>query len=193
LVRRIIFVFCLAKVPLDVIHFFMAKAQTRRNFLLTAPLAAAVALPLTDSLLAGAQTPAGPTQQPEQFTADAMAAIAKGLMATNGMKELLGGPTATVSVTIAAESKKSGAEFEYHAHRDHVFVVMDGSTHYEVGGTPQGSHMTKEGEWLAPTSVGHKSMTLNKGDVLVVPRMTPHKRITEGSVSLIMINSVTPA
>ncbi len=177
----------------------MAKAQSRRNFLLTAPLAAAVALPLTDTLLsaapmaAGGQTPAGPTQQPEQFTADAMAAIAKGLMATNGMKVLLGDPTATVSVTVAAESKKSGAEFEYHAHRDHVFVVMDGSTHYEVGGTPQGSHMTKEGEWLAPTSVGHKSMTLNKGDVLVVPRMTPHKRITEGSVSLIMINSVTPA
>ena len=177
----------------------MAKTQSRRNFLLTAPLAAAVALPLTDTLLSaapmaagGGQAPAGPTQQPEAFTADAMAAVAKGLMATNGMKLLLGDPSTNVSVTVSAESKKSGAEFEYHAHRDHVFVVMDGTTYYEFGGTPQGSHMTKEGEWLAPTSTGHKSVTLNKGDVLVVPRMTPHKRITEGSVSLIMINSQTP-
>ncbi len=176
----------------------MVKAQSRRNFLLTAPLAAAVALPLTDTLLsaspmaAAGQAPTGPTQQPEAFTVETLNAVAKGLMATNGMKELLGGPTATVSVTVSAESKKSGAEFEYHAHRDHVFVVLEGSTHYEVGGTPQGSHMTKEGEWLAPTSVGFKALTLNKGDVLVVPRMTPHKRITEGSVSLIMINSVTP-
>jgi mannose-6-phosphate isomerase-like protein (cupin superfamily) len=181
------------------VHFFMAKAQSRRNFLLTAPLAAAVALPLTDTMLsaagpaaAGGQAPAGPTLPPEQFTADAMAAVAKGLMATNGMKLLLGDPSTTVSVTVSAESKKSGTEFEYHQHRDHVFVVLDGTTHYQVGGTPQNARMTKEGEWLAPSSVGFKAMQLNKGDVLVIPRMTPHKRITEGSVSLIMINSQTP-
>jgi mannose-6-phosphate isomerase-like protein (cupin superfamily) len=36
-------------------------------------------------------------------------------------------------------------------------------------------------------------ITLKKGDMLVVPRMMPHKRITEESVTLLLINATTPA
>ena len=48
---------------------------------------------------------------------------------------------------------------------------------------------TKPGEWLAPASEGAKSLTLKKGDMLVIPRGTPHKRSTEGSVTFTLIST----
>ena len=64
-----------------------------------------------------------------------------------------------------------------------------GKTVYELGGTPENGHSTKPGEWLAPTSQGAKTVTLKKGDVLVIPRNTPHKRSTVGSVTFYLISS----
>jgi len=34
-------------------------------------------------------------------------------------------------------------------------------------------------------------MTLKKGDYLLLPRMTPHKRVTKQNVTLILISSAT--
>jgi mannose-6-phosphate isomerase-like protein (cupin superfamily) len=57
-----------------------------------------------------------------------------------------------------------------------------------VGGVPKNGHNTKPGEWLAPSSEGSKSILMGKGDMLVLPRGTPHKRSTEDSVTLILIS-----
>ncbi len=89
---------------------------------------------------------------------------------------------------LTTEEKKAGKEFEYHEGRDHIFHILDGTTKYELGGTPKGAHSTKPGEWLAPESEGAKTLTLNKGDMLVIPRGTPHKRTTDASVTLILIS-----
>jgi quercetin dioxygenase-like cupin family protein len=177
----------------------MANVQTRRNFLLTAPLAAAVASPITDTFLRastgvpeGAQSgdvnSGGPFQV---FTAEAMASDLSGVQASHGTKNLVTSP-GTLMV-ISEETKKAGKEFEWHATRDHIFQVLDGETKYELGGTPKGAHQTKPGEWLAPESEGAKTVVLKKGDYLFVPRMTPHKRTTDGSVSLLLISSQIPA
>jgi mannose-6-phosphate isomerase-like protein (cupin superfamily) len=173
----------------------MANVQTRRNFLLTAPIAAAAASPLADTMLR-ASTAAAAAGQGEGgaiqvFTASDMASELKGVQATHGTKNLVTSP-GTVMV-INEETKKAAKEFEWHATRDHVFQVLDGETKYELGGTPKGAHQTKPGEWLAPESEGAKTVILKKGDYLFVPRMTPHKRTTDGSVSLLLISSQTPA
>ena len=68
------------------------------------------------------------------------------------------------------------------------FLILEGATKYELGGAPQGAHKTKPGEWLAPASAGATTLALKKGDMLVIPRGTPHKRSTEGSVTLILIS-----
>lgn len=116
------------------------------------------------------------------------------LEASHGTKDLIP-PTKdlAITMTMSAEEKKSGKEFEFHAHRDHVFQVLDGMTRYEVGGTPKNARQTGPGEWLAPESEGFKVFELKKGDMLTVPRMTPHKRITEESVILLLISSTTPS
>ncbi len=175
----------------------MAHTHSRRTFLLSAPLAAAAVSPLHALASAGAPSaaesgPAGPIQV---FTAETMVGALKEVESSNGTKDLITSPEVakTLTVTISSEEKKAGKEFEYHAHRDHVFQVLDGETKYELGGTPKNSHQTKLGEWLAPESEGFQTVTLKKGDYLTIPRMTPHKRITEGKVSLLLISSTTPA
>ena len=60
----------------------------------------------------------------------------------------------------------------------------------KLGGTPKGGHVNKgPGEWLAAGAVGSKSIMMMKGDMLVIPRGTLHKRSTEDSVTFILIST----
>jgi quercetin dioxygenase-like cupin family protein len=180
----------------------MAKKTSRRNFLRTAPVAAAVGFTLTDSLRAMAQAGAGAEGAAKGeyvaanaapfklFTAKDLGADAKTLEGAPGNNNLLmqsaGFPCAIVMTT---EVHKSAAEFEWHEGRDHIIQVIEGSTLYEVGGTPKGGHVNKgPGEWLAPAAEGSKSILLGKGDMLVIPRGTLHKRSTEDSVTFYLIS-----
>ena len=171
----------------------MAHNPTRRNFLRTAPLAAAITLPLTEklALAAGvASVEMAAASEPFQlFTAATLAEDTKVLHAKPGNNNLFEPKTLPVTIGLTVEDKKSAKEFEWHEGRDHVLQVLEGSTIYEVGGTPKGGHSTKPGEWLAPASEGATTMTLHKGDMLVIPRGTPHKRSTEGSVTFTLIST----
>jgi mannose-6-phosphate isomerase-like protein (cupin superfamily) len=175
----------------------MAKDQSRRNFIRTAPLAAAaVSLALTEKPLLASTAPAVPAQAPEPgsrdpfqfFSAQELTSLVHSLEMNSGTKQLSGSKTTPFTIVFNAETKKSAKEFEYHEHRDHIFQVLDGTTEYELGGTPENPRSTGPGEWLAPTSKGSTSVTLHKGDMLLVPRGTPHKRITKESVSLSLIS-----
>lgn len=177
----------------NMVNFRMVKAQTRRNFLRSAPLAAAVSLPLTEQLLFASNAAAGEAQattpEPFQvFTSGKLTDAMKTLKATPGNDNLFANKALPFTIVMTTEEKKSGKEFEYHEGRDHIFQILEGTTVYELGGTPKGAHSTKPGEWLAPASEGATSMTLHKGDMLVIPRGTPHKRSTEGSVTFTLIS-----
>jgi mannose-6-phosphate isomerase-like protein (cupin superfamily) len=173
----------------------MAKKTSRRNFLRTAPVAAAASFALTDALMLAAQTPVpalstGAAAVPFQvFTAQQLADDAKALAAKGGNNNLVnaaaGLPCAVVMTT---EIAKSAPEFEQHEGRDHILIIIDGSTLYEVGGTLKNARTTKPGEQLAPASEGVTKVTLNKGDILTIPRGTPHRRSTTGSVTFFLIS-----
>jgi quercetin dioxygenase-like cupin family protein len=91
------------------------------------------------------------------------------------------------TIVITTETAKSAAEFEWHAGRDHILQILDGETIYEVGGTPKNPRNVKPGEWLAPAREGGARIPMKKGDMLVLPRGTLHRRITAGSVTLMLI------
>ena len=177
--------------------FAMAKVQTRRNFLQAAPLAAAVSLALPDRLLFASTTPvdgiqstAPATPVPFQvFTASALADDAKALVAKPGNNTLFDSKAVPLAIVLTTEVGKSAKEFEWHEGRDHIVQIVAGSTLYEVGGTPKNPRNTRAGEWLAPASEGSSSFKLSKGDMLLIPRGTPHMRSTEGSVTFILISS----
>ena len=174
----------------------MAKDQTRRNFLRTAPLVAAASLPLTEKFLLASNTALNnaeaTTPQPFQlYAADKLSDAMKTLQAKPGNDSLFDSKALPFTIVMTTEEKKSAKEFEYHEGRDHILQILDGTTFYEVGGTPKNPRNTKPGEWLAPTSEGATSLTLHKGDMLVIPRGTPHKRSTEASVTLVLISAST--
>ncbi len=149
----------------------MLRDQSRRNFIRTAPLAAAAASPLTDKLLFAAQSIPPTSAVPFQlFTAAKLADDAAKLQAAPGNNNLFQDKSAPLHRRPHHGAPEAAKDFELHEGRDHIVQILDGTTLYEVGGTPQNAHSTKPGEWHAPTSAGSTTYTLNKGDMLVIPR-----------------------
>jgi quercetin dioxygenase-like cupin family protein len=180
------------------------KNSGRREFLRAAPLAAAAGVALANSSflapLAAGQAATAPAQGSaaaqgnsaagaptfQVFTAQEIQVDAKALEASPGNNNLIQGKNFAVVLTV--ETAKSAKEFEWHEGRDHILQVLDGSTVYEVGGTPKGAHSEAPGEWHAPDAEGATTLTLEKGDMLVIPRGTLHKRSTAGTVTFTLIS-----
>ncbi len=165
--------------------------EGRRNFLRTASIAAAAGLTLADTRLFAAPAAAedaGSAAAFQLFTDAALQEDVKALQAAPGNKSLMDGKILTIVVTV--ETAKSAKEFEWHEGRDHILQILDGSTVYELGGTPKNGHNIRPGEWLAPEAEGSTSVTLKKGDLLVIPRGTPHRRSTAGSVTFTLISTM---
>lgn len=165
------------------------KNLSRRTFLGTAPVAAVAGLALADAWPAPGQVAptAGPTFF-QFFTAQTIQDDIQALKAKPGNNNLVDGTSTQFSVILTVETAKAAKEFEWHEGRDHVFQIIEGSTVLEVGGTPRGAHSKGPGEWLAPVSEGATSIAMKKGDMLVIPRGTPHKRTTAESVTLLLIS-----
>lgn len=171
--------------------------QDRRRFLRAVPIAAAAALALTDTSLIAAHVSAQ-SSMPESGSADAKFRVIEGAAVHEAIENLEANPgnktlfeSKTVSLVLTCEKAKSAKEFEWHEQRDHIFHILDGSTTYELGGTPQNAHSKGPGEWLAPSSEGATTITLSKGEFLVIPRGTPHRRTTKESVTFALISPQT--
>jgi len=168
-------------------HFLMVKRPSRRAFLQTAPLAAAAGLALTSSEL---HAQAAAPQPFKLISAGQFAEALTGLKQKPGNFNFYDNAALPVTAVLTIEEKHAAKEFEWHEGRDHLLQIVDGTTVYEIGGAPQDGHTTKPGEWLAPASTGATKMTLQKGDWLVIPRGTPHKRTTDGSVTFFLISTI---
>ena len=180
----------------------MVKQTSRRNFLRTAPVAAAAGFTLADSLAAFAQAaqsaPGADVNAAAQpiklWTAKDLDGAMKALDAKPGDNRLYESKAIPEQIILTTEKHKSATEFEWHEGRDHIVQIIEGSTLYEVGGTPTGTKvMPGTGEWHATGSTGSKSILMVKGDMLLIPRGTLHKRSTEDSVTFMLISNPAPA
>lgn len=180
----------------DPIDTFASGIQnpSRRGFLRTAPAAAAAGLALADAL---ALPPSAAAQNGTvKFKLISAAEIEKDIQnaeANSGNVTLVPEKGVGFSMVLTTEKAKTAPEFEMHQHRDHVFQILEGSTIYEVGGTPKGGRMIGPGEWRGPNVDGATKVTLDKGDRLIVPRGTPHKRTTPERVTFTLISPGEPA
>lgn len=169
--------------------------RNRRLFLVSASAAAATGFVLAESVSifgqAGGQSGVQPgtTNAPTSFqviTAEAIQNDVKTLQSVSGNISLV--TQSGFSVVLTTEAAHNASEFEWHEGRDHILQVIDGTTVYELGGTPKDARSSKPGEWLAPASDGAAIVTLKKGDMLIIPRGMPHKRSTAGSVTFTLIS-----
>src|ERR1035438_5502303 len=90
------------------------------------------------------------------FSAQSIQDDIKALQATPGNNNLIEAKTMPCTVVITTEVAKSAKEFEWHEGRDHVLQILDGTTVYEVGGTPKNGRNTKPGERSEERRVGEE-------------------------------------
>lgn len=178
----------------------MDTSYSRRKFLWTGSIAAAMGVAIQGAPLQGFAADSLAARQPGEASDPPFLFLPSGeledlsrSLSPGASKQIVDtGWKLPFTITMSSEQNSHAKEFEFHEHRDHVFRILDGSTQYEVGGKPQNAHLIRPGEWLAPESEGASKMMLHAGDMLVVPRGTPHRRTTTEHVVLLLISTDTP-
>ena len=92
-------------------------------------------------------------------------------------EDLIGGEGLQVRVAIQYDAKKNKAQAEVHDAADDVFYVLDGSAELTLGGKLENPKEGATGEWKSDKIIGGTTYTIKKGDLIVIPRGTPHQRI----------------
>jgi mannose-6-phosphate isomerase-like protein (cupin superfamily) len=82
-------------------------------------------------------------------------------------------------VAVQHEKDKAAATGEVHDASDDVYYVLEGSATLTMGGKLEAPREVEPGEWRGKIT-GGKAVDINKGDLIVVPRGTPHERSTVG-------------
>jgi mannose-6-phosphate isomerase-like protein (cupin superfamily) len=104
-------------------------------------------------------------------------------------EDLIDNSETQLRVAIQYDAKKNKAQAEVHDASDDVYYVLKGSAELTLGGQLENPKESAPGEWKSDKIVGGQTFTIKKGDLIIVPRGTPHQRInTKGkNFSLILI------
>jgi mannose-6-phosphate isomerase-like protein (cupin superfamily) len=91
-------------------------------------------------------------------------------------------------IAIFHDEKRENDLHEVHDGADDIYYVLDGTATLLLGGTLVDANEISPGEWRAKTSTGGQSVTIKKGDLIFVPRGTPHQRtVTDKKFAMILI------
>jgi glc operon protein GlcG len=86
-----------------------------------------------------------------------------------------GGPLTDGSNYKVSVSRRTGpGQAEIHDGETDVFYIMEGSATFITGGTLVDKKTASPGQYRGSGIQGGKSQTLNKGDVMVIPKGVPH-------------------
>ena len=120
-------------------------------------------------------------------------AISK-LQAGNATQNLMSGDAIGCRVYIQHEKDVATNQAEVHDATDDVFILLEGAATFILGGKLETPGEVQPGEWRSADISGGKEFKLAKGDMIIVPRGTPHRRISAGQdVTLMVIKAFTPA
>ena len=112
--------------------------------------------------------------------AQTLADVQQKLQPGNKVEELIGGEGMELRVAIQHEKDTSAATAEIHDSSDDVYYVLEGSATLTLGGTLDAPKEIEPGEWRGPQITAGQKVVINKGDLIIVPRGTPHHRSTTG-------------
>lgn len=124
--------------------------------------------------------PSNPTRPVVVLNAQSLSDVERKLHPENKVEELFGGEGMQLRVAVQHEKNKAAAAGEVHDASDDVYYVLEGSATLTLGGKLEAPHEVEPGEWRAPRIGGGHNVEINKGDLIVVPRGTPHMRSTVG-------------
>ena len=113
------------------------------------------------------------------MSSQSLADLQKTLQPDNKTSELIDSAGMQLRVAVQHEKNKTGAAAELHDASDDVYYVLDGGATLVLGGKLDSPKETDPGEWRSPRIIDGKTIEIKKGDLVVVPRGTPHQRSTE--------------
>lgn len=133
-----------------------------------------------------------PSTAARPFTVKSKQSVAdleRSLRGDNKVEDLIGGEGMQLRVAIQHDEKKDTATAELHDASDDVYYVLEGSAQLTLGGKLDNPKEQTPGEWRSEKIIGGTTFTIKKGDLIIVPRGTPHHRINSKgkTFSLILI------
>ena len=124
--------------------------------------------------------PSSPIRPFVVLSGQAVDDVVKKLHPENKVEELIGGEGMELRVAIQHEADKAAASAEIHDASDDVYYVLEGTATLTLGGKLEAPKEIEPGEWRGPRIEGGQNVDVKKGDLIVVPRGTPHMRSTVG-------------
>jgi mannose-6-phosphate isomerase-like protein (cupin superfamily) len=100
------------------------------------------------------------------------------LQPDNKTEELIDSNGMQLRVAVQHEKNKTGAPAELHDASDDVYYVLEGGATLVLGGKLEAPKEVEPGEWRSPRIIDGKTFQITKGDLVIVPRGTPHQRST---------------
>lgn len=91
-------------------------------------------------------------------------------------------------IAIFHDEKRENDMHEVHDGADDIYYVTNGSATLMMGGSLVDAAEISPGEWRAKTATGGQKVTIKKGDLVFVPRGTPHQRTaTDKKFTMILV------
>jgi len=124
------------------------------------------------------------------FPDQSMNDLQQKLRPDNKAEDLIGGPGMQLRVAIQHEKNRTGAAAELHDASDDVYYVLEGSATLVLGGKLDAPQEIEPGEWRSRNITGGHTVEIKKGDLVIVPRGTPHQRSTDGKDFMMILIKV---
>jgi mannose-6-phosphate isomerase-like protein (cupin superfamily) len=109
-------------------------------------------------------------------TKQSVAELEKALSVDNKVEDLTGGAGTQLRVAVQHDKLRENADAELHDDSDDVYYVLEGSARLTLGGTLDAPREASRGEWKSKIINGGTTFDIKKGDLVIVPRGTPHQR-----------------
>jgi mannose-6-phosphate isomerase-like protein (cupin superfamily) len=120
-------------------------------------------------------------------TKQSLADLEKSLRVDNKVEDLTGGSGMQLRVAIQHDKKRENADAEVHDASDDVYYVLEGSAQLTLGGKLENPREASNGEWKSARIIGGETFEIKKGDLIIVPRGTPHRRVSTKGKEFSMI------
>ncbi len=111
-------------------------------------------------------------------TKQSLADLEKSLRVDNKVEDLTGGERMQLRVAVQHDKKRDTADAEVHDASDDVYYVLEGSAQLTLGGKLENPREASAGEWKGARIIGGETFEIKKGDLIIVPRGTPHQRVS---------------
>ncbi len=146
-------------------------------------LVAAAGCVVCFSIVVLAQTEKQPAKASRPFVVlsnQSLTDLEKKIETSNKTEEVFGSTGVELRVAVQHEKGKGDALAEVHDASDDVYYVLEGSARLTIGGSLDAPREAEPGEWRSQRISGGQELEIHKGDLIIVPRGTPHVRSTEG-------------